>query len=375
MKKIPLFEPNISNLEKKYVLKSLEKNQISTYGYFKSLFEKKAKSITKSKFNLSTNSGSSALFLALKSLEIGEDEIVLTQSYTFAATTNAIILNKSIPLLLDINLEDLNIDINQLENFLEKKTFRKKKNTFHKQTKKKISCICLVFSLGIIPDLKRIKNISKKYNLKIIFDAACSFGNKFNNNKLSKYCDIATYSFNGNKNFTTGGGGLYSTDIKKYYLKALSIANNGKVSTYQYQSIGYNLRMPSINAAVGLAQLERFNKIIKKKKTIRDLYKKNLKKYQLFNCRFSWGNYLPWMNFCLVKNETMLKKIIKILNMRNIACDYFWIPMHKQNIKSKFILTKFTNTDYIYKKILILPSSTNIKLKNIKIISKIINNI
>ena len=99
MKKIPLFEPNISNLEKKYVLKSLEKNQISTYGYFKSLFEKKAKSITKSKFNLSTNSGSSALFLALKSLEIGEDEIVLTQSYTFAATTNAIILNKSIILI------------------------------------------------------------------------------------------------------------------------------------------------------------------------------------------------------------------------------------------------------------------------------------
>ena len=81
------------------------------------------------------------------------------------------------------------------------------------------------------------------------------------------------------------------------------------------------------------------------------------------------------MNFCLVKNETMLKKILKILNMRNIACDYFWIPMHKQNIKNKFILTKFRNTDYIYKKILILPSSTNIKLKNIKIISKIINNV
>ena len=373
MKKIPLFEPNISNLEKKYVSKSLEKNQISTYGYFKNLFEKKAKKITQSNFNLSTNSGSSALFLALKSLEIGENEIVLTQSYTFAATTNAIILNNSIPLLLDINLNDLNVDINQLENFLEKNTFKKKKYSFHRNTKKKISCICLVFSLGLIPDLRRIKNISKKYNLKIIFDAACSFGQKFNNKKLSKYCDVVTYSFNGNKNFTTGGGGLFSTDIKKYYLRALSISNNGKVGTYQYRKIGYNLRMPSINAAIGLAQLERYKKIIKQKRNIRNYYQKYIKKYELFDCTFLWGKYLPWMNFCIVKNETKLKKIFKSLNKKNISSDYFWIPMHKQNIKNKFILTKFTNTDYIYKKILILPSSTNIKINDIKIISKIIN--
>ena len=79
------------------------------------------------------------------------------------------------------------------------------------------------------------------------------------------------------------------------------------------------------------------------------------------------------MNFCIVKNETKLKKIFKSLNKKNISSDYFWIPMHKQNIKNKFILTKFTNTDYIYKKILILPSSTNIKINDIKIISKIIN--
>ena len=139
MKKIPLFEPNISNLEKKYVLKSLEKNQISTYGYFKNSFEKEAKKVTSSKFNLSINSGSSALFLALKSLDVGQNEIVLTQSYTFAATTNAILLNNSIPLLFDICLNDLNIDTNQLENFLKKNTFRIKRNTFHKKTKKKLA--------------------------------------------------------------------------------------------------------------------------------------------------------------------------------------------------------------------------------------------
>lgn len=375
MKKIPLFEPNISNLEKKYVLKSLEKNQISTYGYFKNSFEKEAKKVTSSKFNLSINSGSSALFLALKSLDVGQNEIVLTQSYTFAATTNAILLNNSIPLLFDICLNDLNIDINQLENFLKKNTFRIKRNTFHKKTKKKISCICLVFTLGIIPDLKKIKNISSKYNLKIIFDAACSFGQKYNNEKLSKYCDVSIYSFNGNKSFTTGGGGLFSTDKKKIYFKALSLANNGKIGTYQYKIVGYNLRMPSLNAAIGLAQMKRFKEIMNKKKIINQNYTKYLKKYKLFDCNFPWGSYLPWMNFFIVKNEVKLRQLIKTLSKKNILTDYFWTPMHKQPIKKSFYLTKFPNTDYIYKKILLLPSSTNINFKDIKKISGIINNL
>ena len=125
MKKVQLFEPNISKLEKKMVLKSLEKNQISTHGYFTSIFEKEAKKITKSKYNLATNSGSSGLLIALKSLGIRKNEIVITQSYTFAATTNAIMLNDSIPLLFDISLKNLNLDLYQLEEFLKKKLLKK----------------------------------------------------------------------------------------------------------------------------------------------------------------------------------------------------------------------------------------------------------
>ena len=102
MKQISLFEPNITNLEKKMVMKSLDKNQISTYGYFTNLLSKEVKKITNSKYNLATNSGSSALFLAFKSVGVKRDEIIITQSYTFTATTNAIILNNSIPLLLAI---------------------------------------------------------------------------------------------------------------------------------------------------------------------------------------------------------------------------------------------------------------------------------
>ncbi len=375
MKKISLFEPNITKLEKKMVLKSLEKNQISTHGYFNNLFEAQAKKITKSKYNLATNSGSAGLLIGLKSLGIKKNEIVLTQSYTFAATTNAIILNGSIPLLLDISSENLNIDLIQLENFLIKKTFKRNNYIFHKQTKKKISCICLVFTLGIIPDLKQIKILSKKYKLKIIFDAACAFGNYYRNQSLTKFGDIAVYSFNGNKNFTTGGGGLICTESNKYYNYSKQYSENGKKNTYEYIMSGFNLKMNSINAALGLAQIKRFNIIKNNKIKISNTYKKNLKNIEIFNCKYPWGKYLPWMNFCLIKNKNYLKKIVKKLKKSKIMVNNFWIPMHKQPIKKNFILTKFSATNYLYERILVLPSSTNLKLSAIKRISNIVNKV
>ena len=138
MKQISLFEPNIGKLEKKFVVRSINENQISSYGYFTKLFEKEIKKITLSKYNLATSSGSSALFVALKSMGIKKDEIVLTQSYTFTGTTNAIILNNSLPLLLDISKENLNLDLDNLEKFLKVSTFKKGKNIFHKSSKRKL---------------------------------------------------------------------------------------------------------------------------------------------------------------------------------------------------------------------------------------------
>ena len=156
MQQINLFEPNLSNLEKKFVLDSLNKNQISSYGYFNDLLEKEIKKITGSKYNLTIPSGSAGLYIALKSTGIKKDEIVITQSYTFSATTNAIMLNNAIPLLVDISYNDLNIDFENLKTFFNKEKFTKQNSTYHNTTKKKISCLCLVFTLGLIPVLNKI---------------------------------------------------------------------------------------------------------------------------------------------------------------------------------------------------------------------------
>lgn len=375
MKKISLFEPNIGNLEKKFVVRSINENQISSYGYFTNLFEKEIKKITLSKYNLATSSGSSALFVALKSMGIKKDEIVLTQSYTFTGTTNAIILNNSLPLLLDISKENLNLDLDNLEKFLKVSTFKKGKNTFHKASKKKISCICLVFTLGIIPDLIHVKKISKKYNLKILFDAACALGHKYFNKRLTDFCDVAIYSMNGSKNITSGAGGVISTEKFKYYDFASKFSNNGKIlNAYDYKMIGFNLKMSSLNAAVGLAQLKRFSYLFKKKKQIRDSFSKQLNPIKLFNTKFEWGEYLPWLNFCILSSKNKRDQIIKALRKNNILASKFWLPMHKQTTKKSFLLTKFKNTQFIYERILVLPSSTFLNLKDINKICKIIKN-
>lgn len=376
MKQISLFEPNITNLEKKMVMKSLDKNQISTYGYFTNLLSKEVKKITNSKYNLATNSGSSALFLAFKSVGVKRDEIIITQSYTFTATTNAIILNNSIPLLLDISLDDLNLDLLKLEEFLKKETFKKKNFTFHKKTKKKIACVCLVFTLGIIPNLDKINFIRKKYNLKIVFDGACALGHKYKKNKLTKYCDVVMFSLNGNKNFTAGAGGILSTDKFKYYDFAKKFANNGKIiNAYNYKMIGFNLNMSSLNAAVGLAQIKRFNEIKKKKIKINKSYSRMLSPIELFNCKFSWGEYLPWMNFYIAKDKNEKKITINKLRKKNILANNFWLPMHKQPTKKNFLLTDYPNTNYIYERIIVLPSSTFLSLNLVRKITQIIKKV
>jgi perosamine synthetase len=373
VKKISLFEPNVGNLEKKLVVKSINENQISSYGYFTNLFEKEVKKITLSKYNLATSSGSSALFVALKSIGIKRDEIVLTQSYTFTGTTNAIILNNSIPLLLDIKKDNLNLDLDNLENFLDKNTLKKGKFIYHKILKKKITCLCLVFTLGIIPDLMRAKKISRKYNLKIVFDAACALGQKYLKKKLTDYCDVAIYSLNGSKNITSGAGGVISTEKFKYYDFAFKFSNNGKIlNAYDYKMIGFNLKMSSLNAAVGLGQLKRFNYFLKKKRIIKNNYSKQLHPMQLFNTKYDWGDYLPWLNFCVLNDKKKRDYIIKALRNNNIMVSKFWLPMHMQTTKKHFLLTKCPNTKYIYDRILVLPSSTFLNLKSIKRISSII---
>lgn len=371
---IKLLEPYIDSEEKKYVLKALKKKEISTYGRFSNLFEDKVSSINLAKYNLSLTSGSVALYLSNKICGATNNTIILAPSYTFVATINSIVHTGSSPWLFDINPKNLCIDINQIEEFLKNKTIKKKNNFYSSKTNEKILAICVVLTFSILPDLKRIKILCKKYKLKLIIDAASAFGSKYKGRALTDYADIVIYSFNGNKYVTSGGGGVLSTNNKTIYKKAKLLANNGKTNKkYDYKLFGHNYKITNLHAAVGIGQLVKYSKIKKKKREIQSLYLNKLdNKYLSFLPKILNINYFLWLNFVILKDKKSAKKLITYLNKKKIDSYFFWKPIHLQDFANKINKENMKFTNSIWNRLVPIPSSICLKKNDqIKIIKSL----
>jgi len=369
---INLSIPYLAGNEKKYLEKCIKKNYVSTVGNFIIRFENKFKSLLKFRYNLALNSGTSALHLALLSIGIKKNELVITQSYTFAATANAILYCNAEPWFFDVKKEDMSLDIEQLEKELSQNTFIKDNKCIHKKTKKTVKAIVPVFSLGISPNLKTLNSIAKKYKLKVIYDAAAAHATKYQNKNLSSQKITACFSFNGNKSFTAGGGGILATNEKKIYEKAKILANIGKSNTkYNYEYLGYNYKMTNLQAAVGLGQLQNFKKIINNKKKIFNYYQENilnndtLKKY----IPPEWHGGTQWIFFCTIKTK-ISEKLVAFFKKKNIQISFFWKPLHLQKPYRNYLRTNMSFSNYIWNRLLTLPSSAGLSKKDQKKIIK-----
>ena len=364
--------PNLSKLEKKFVYHSLNKNEISTYGTNVLKLEKNLHKHTGAKYNLAVTSGSSGLILSYLSSGIADNDLVITPSYTFAATANSIYHAGGIPWFFDIDESTFCLDLKQIERVLNKTTFQRNKQCFLKKNKQRVFAITPVFTFGLLPDLAELKKIAKKYNLKIIADAACALGSKFNNKHHSSYTDISIFSLNGNKSFTAGGGGIISTNNKKIYTIAKSLATNCKTKNYNYNNIGFNLRITNLHASVALAQLIRFNEIFIKKNQISEFYEMKLTKYR-FLPKNSWCKKILWFNAIILESNYKLSKILKKMNKNHIKCANFWKPLHLQYPYMKFKKENLDFTNKVWNKILVLPSSSNLKRKELNQVIKTLN--
>ena len=372
MKKIEILEPNLND-EIKYLIQCFKNNQISTYGNFSKKLEIEINRIFKCKFSCAVTSGSLALLSAYKNLGIQDNDIVITQSYTFISTINAIKYASGTPWLFDVDKDNLCLDLNQLEEVLKKSTYKKKNFFYHKKTKKRIFAICPVLFNGNYLNFKKLKNISKKYNLKIIIDAAGAiFSENIIKNKFN-YFDALILSMNGNKNITSGGGGIICSNNKKFIINTKNFVSNFTTKKkYIHTNLGLNLRLTNIHAAIGYGQIRNFRKIKKQKEQIYSLYKKKIKsnKINLLNLN---KDVLPWLILIKIGSNKNKKLLINKLNKANINIQNFWVPIHRQRISMKFIQEKMTNTNYIWSKIYALPSSTNLRNRNIIKICNLIN--
>jgi perosamine synthetase len=245
LRSISIASPLLNGNELNYVTDCLKTNWISSQGKYVKEFERQFELYHENFNAVAVSNGTVALHLALEAIGIGENDEVLVPNLTFAASVNAIIYAKAIPVLVDISKETLNIDLNKIENLITKNT----------------KAIMVVHLYGSPCDMNSIIEISKKYNLKIIEDCAEALGSYYYNRPVGVFGDVSTFSFYGNKTITTGEGGMVLFKDNEIAEKARVLRDHGmsKSKRYWHDFVGYNYRLTNIQAAIGVAQFERLN--------------------------------------------------------------------------------------------------------------------
>lgn len=376
MKKIILHEPYFFGNEIKHVKKCIETKWVSTGGEYVSKFEREIEKFTNAKFAIALNSGTSALDLSLKLLNVELGDEVIVPSITFIAPINCVLYQNAKPIFMDCD-EDFNIDIKKTIKFIENKTIFKNGYTINKKTKRKIKAIIVVHVFGNLADTIRIKKLCKQRNIKILEDASESLGSFYENNVHSGLIgDLGCLSFNANKIITTGAGGMIITNNYKYALRAKYLSTQAKNDPFYFvhNDIGYNTRLNNLSAAVGLGQIKNINKILRKKKKIHTEYKKKflrLKNFKLIlNRSQTKVNY--WLNIILFSKKINRKKLINELKDNQIETRPIWFANHLQLKMKKFQKFEINKSTRLINKAICLPSGYNIDEKKIQKIIRVL---
>jgi len=348
---IPIYEPLFGGNESNYLNECIDTGWISSKGEFVNKFERVVADFIGSPYALSTSNGTVALHLALVTLGIGEGDEVIVPDLTFAASINAIIYSGATPVLVDVKKDTFNLDFSKIEKLITSKT----------------KAIMPVHLYGLSCDMDICLEIAEKYNLLIVEDAAESFGSEFRNQKLGSIGHAASFSFFGNKTITTGEGGMIIFKDEETYLKAKVLRDHGMdpVKTYWHNFVGYNYRMTNMQAAIGLAQMERIDEILEKKIEIASYYKSELKGVSGLNfvvdTEYKKNTY--WLVTVLLdpdKTGITRDQLREKLKEKNIDSRPVFYPLHIMPPYLKYDSGNLINSKYISENGISLPSSLSL---------------
>ncbi len=372
--------PHIDKSDIAQVNDVLKSEWISTSSKTVNIFEKKLSNFCKTKFCVALNSGTSAIHLGLKVLGVDKNTEVIVPSLTFIATANPILYLGAKPIIFDVD-EYHNLKIKDVINFIKNETVFKKNKTYNKKTKKIIKVIIVAHMWGRACNFNILKSLCKKRNIFILEDAAEALGSYIKTKKYN-HCgsigDIGCLSFNANKIITTGSGGAIITNNKRFYERAQYLANQSKDDTFNYihNECGYNYKLNSICAALGISQLRKLNRKIALRKKIYKRYLlnfKNSKNIHILSHNSSSKNNF-WMNVIFFKNLNY-KQTLKLslsLSKKKIETRRIWRPLNLQLHLKKFQTFKIFNATKYYISSLCLPSDDNTSVYQVDKVSKFI---
>tara|TARA_B100000795_G_scaffold267756_1_gene253267 strand:+ start:3747 stop:4904 length:1158 start_codon:yes stop_codon:yes gene_type:complete len=368
---IPLSVPNLKGNESIYLKNCIDTEWVSSVGKYVNDFEFQIAKYTGTKYAVACSSGTAALQLSLIAVGVEPDDEVIVPTMTFIATPNSVSYLNANPVFLDCD-KYLNIDIEKLETFFKEETYYKDGSTFNKLSNKKISAIIPVHVSGNAVDMESIVSICEHRNIKIVEDAAEAMGTKYlegkyKNRHAGSIGLVGCLSFNGNKIITSGGGGMVITNDENIAnkVKYLSTQANNDSLQYVHNEIGFNYRLTNIQAAVGVAQLEKLDDFVLKKNQINNYYKSELKSVDALKINpspeYSSNNH--WMTSIFLKNafdEKLRDSIMNKLGEIGIQTRPMWHLCHLQKPYIKKQSYKIENALDIQMKTINIPSSTGI---------------
>jgi perosamine synthetase len=354
--------PNISGNEWKYVKECLDTQWVSSVGSFVNQFEQMVAEFAGCKYGVAASNGTSALHISLELLGVGVSDYVIVPNVTFVASLNSIKYTKADPILIDIDPDTWQMDLDILEEFLQKDTYLKDDHTFLKKDNRRIPAIMPVHVLGNMCDMERLMLISDKYKLMVVEDATEALGSYYKNKHAGSFGNLGAFSFNGNKIITTGGGGVIVTNDEQLAKRAKHLTTQAKSDAFEYihDEIGYNYRLVNVLAAMGVAQMEKLPEFINRKHEIDTFYKQKLAGLG----DISFQKVLPHVNpnyWLFTFRTKKQKELLKVLNENQLQSRPFWVPMNQLKMfKNDLYINHFDVSNAIYSSCLSIPCSTNI---------------
>ncbi|MEA3353982.1 MAG: LegC family aminotransferase [Campylobacterota bacterium] len=359
---IPLHEPRFIGNEKKYLNECIDSTFVSSVGKYVDRFEKEFAQKVGSKFAIATVNGTSALHISLILADVKQDDEVITQPLTFIATCNAISYIGAKPVFIDVDLDTMGLSPESLRGFLEKTCELKENRCFNKTTGKTIKACVPMHTFGHPCRIDEIKTICDEWNISLVEDSAESLGSYYKGQHTGTFGKLGCFSFNGNKIITSGGGGVIVTDNEQLAKRAKHLTTTAKTShpyEYIHDEIGYNYRMPNLNASLLVAQLEQLDSFIKSKRELALQYEEFLKDYEDINFIKepigSRSNY--WLQAILLNDNSKRDEFLEYTNKNGVMTRPIWKLMNKLEMFKNSQCSNLDNAEYLSKRVVNIPSS------------------
>lgn len=358
---IPLHAPHFGGNEKKYLIDTIDSTFVSSVGEYVNRFEEMMCALTGARYAIATTSGTVALHLSLVGVGVTHDDEVITQPLTFVATANAISHTGAQPVFVDVDKDTMGMSPVSLKKFLEEHTIKKDGITVNKNTGKRIAACVPMHTFGFPARIDEITTICATYNIPLVEDAAESLGSYYRGQHTGTFGRVGVFSFNGNKTVTCGGGGAIVTNDEALAKHLKHLSTTAKVPhpwEFIHDEVGYNYRMPNLNAAVACAQLEQLDEILANKRQLAEQYAAYFSNTDIDYVKEqqdTTANY--WLNTIMLPTAEEREAFLKATNDQKVMTRSIWRLMNKLPMYEECHCEDLTNSEWLESRAVNIPSS------------------